>query len=177
VVASVVVFFATAFAGYAVVDAIPLDQLSAFVPDESVLPELSVVGIALNNLRVLALLAAGVVTFGVLGLVVLSINGLVVGAVVALTVERLSWVVVLGALAPHGILELPAFWIGAAIGFRFAYRVGRWALGYDETPLSRVEAFELVVWFTALALTIAIAAWIEVVVTPEVMRMLGGPTL
>ncbi|MFB6087259.1 MAG: stage II sporulation protein M [Haloarculaceae archaeon] len=174
VAASAVVFFATAFAGFSVVDAIPLEHLEPLVPHESILPEFSVVAIAVNNLRVLGLLAVGLVTVGVVGALVLAVNGLVVGAVVALAVQRTSWLVVVASLLPHGVLELPAFWMAAAAGFRFTYRLGRWALGYEESPLTRVEAFELVVLFSVLALTIAVAAWVEVVLTPEFVDLVAG---
>jgi stage II sporulation protein M len=172
---ALVAFFGSALMGYVVVDAIPLEQLRALVPDESVLPEFSTVAIALNNLRVLALLAGGLLTMGLIAVLVLFVNGLVVGAVVALAVQQSSWFVILAALLPHGVLELPAFWLAAAITFRFAYRVLRYALGYDGTPLTRVEAYELVVLFAVLTLVIVVAAWVEVNVTPEVVRWVAGP--
>jgi len=175
VLAAAVVFFASGFAGYAVVDAIPLEALRALVPDESVLPEFSATAIARNNLRVLALLAGGLVTLGLVATLVLTVNGLVVGAVVALAVRESSWPVILAALLPHGVLELPAFWLAAAATFRFAVRVGRWALGYDDRPVTRVEAYELAVLFAGLALVIVVAAWIEVHVTPVVIRRVAGP--
>lgn len=168
--ATLVVFFASALAGYVVGDALPFEAIQEFAPDESVLPELAFGPIALNNLRVLFLVLAGAITFGLVSFLVLFFNGLIVGAVVGLVGQEVPLLVVFAALAPHGVLELPAFFIAGAIGLRVPHRVLRYLLGWDETPLTRVEVFEIAVLTCVLVAMIVIAAWIEVNVTPGVIE-------
>jgi stage II sporulation protein M len=176
-VAALAVFFASAFAGYALLDALPLDGLTDVMPAESPLAdvEFTFPSIMFNNLRALGLILLGAVTGGALSLFGLVVNGLLVGAVVALVVDQAGWAVIFAALAPHGVIELSAFFVAAAIGLRISHRLLRYLLGYDETPLSRIELTELAVIGVALVVTIVVAAWIEVNVTPDVVRWVGGP--
>lgn len=175
--AALVVFFASAFAGYAVFDALPIEQLSDVMPGESPLAdvEFTFPSITFNNLRALALMSLGAVTGGALSLFGLFVNGALVGAVVGIVVKQTSWAVILAALLPHGVIELSAFFVAAAVGLRVPHRLLRYLLGYDDTPVSRVEAFELAVIGVALVVAIVVAAWIEVNVTPDVIRWVGGP--
>jgi len=173
--AALLVFFASAYTGYAVLGALPVERLTDVAPGDSPLPEFDFVSITLNNLRALLLMGLGAITGGLLSAFGLAVNGALVGAVVAVVVERTSWAVILAALVPHGVAELSAFFAAAAVGFRVPHRLLRWLLGYDETPLTAVEAYELAVLAVVLALVIVVAAWIEVNVTPEVIRAVGGP--
>lgn len=177
--ASVAVFFASAFAGYAVLGAFPLDQLMELAPEESPLPveNITFLTIMFNNLRVLLLILLGTLSAGALSLFILFTNGAIVGAVVAVFVQQWSWLVVFAALAPHGVLELSAFFMAAAIGLRVPHRVVRYLLGWDDRPLTRVEGFELAVLAALLALMIIVAAWVEIYVTPDVIRWAGGPSV
>lgn len=180
--ASLAIFFASAFAAYALVGAIPIEQLEALIesaqngmPTENPLPELAFVPLLANNLRAMLVIGFGAITGGILSILGLVVNGVVVGAVVSVAVRQTSWVVILAALLPHGVLELSAFFVAAAIGLRIPHRIGRYLLGWDETPLSRVEAFELVVLSVVLVAMIVVAAWIEVNVTSDVIEWVAGP--
>lgn len=181
-VAALVVFFGSAFAAYAVVGSIPVAQLEALIeeaqagmPADSPLPELAFVPLLLNNLRALLLIGLGTITGGLLSLFGLVVNGAIVGAVVSVVVRQTSWAVILSLLLPHGVLELSAFFAAAAIGLRVPHRFVRYLLGWDETPLSRVELYELAVIATLLVVTIVVAAWIEVYLTRDVAEWLLGP--
>ena len=175
-------FFGSAFAAYAIVGSIPVEQLSALVenvqggvPNDSPLPELSFVPLLLNNLRALLLIGLGAVTGGLLSVFGLVVNGALVGAVVSFVVRQSSWVVVLAALAPHGVLELSAFFVAASIGLRVPHRVVRYLLGWDDRPLTRVELFELAVVSVVLVAMIAVAAYIEVYITMDIVEWVAGP--
>jgi stage II sporulation protein M len=171
------VFFASAFGGYAVFGALPIEDLTGMIPNDTTLPDFEFVPIMLNNLRALLLMFLGSVTGGLLSLFGLFVNGLVVGAVVGIVIEEASWVVILAALLPHGVIELSAFFMAAAIGLRIPHRLLRYLTGYDETPMTRVEALELAVLGALMVAMIVVAAWIEVNVTPEVVRMVGGESI
>lgn len=174
--ASLAVFFASAFAGYAILGALPIESLQELVPADSPLPEFGFVPIMLNNLRVLVMVLLGSVTLWLISLLVLAVNGLMVGGVVAIVVQQTSWTVILAALLPHGIIELSAFFVAASISLRVTHRLIRYGLGYDETPLTRTELKELAVLVVVLALLIVVAAWIEVNVTPWVLEQVTGST-
>lgn len=179
---SLAIFFASAFAAYALVGAIPIEQLQALIesaqdgmPTESPLPELAFVPLLANNLRAMLVMGLGAITGGLLSAMGLVLNGVVVGAVVSVAVRQTSWLVILAALLPHGVLELSAFFVAAAIGLRIPHRIARYLLGWDETLLTRVEAFELAVLSVVLVAMIVVAAWIEVNVTLEVVEWVAGP--
>ena len=181
-VAALAVFFASAFAAYAVVGSIPVAQLEALIeeaqagmPADSPLPELAFVPLLANNLRALLLIGLGTVTGGLLSLFGLVVNGALVGAVVSVVVRQSSWAVILALLLPHGVLELSAFFAAASIGLRVPHRVVRYLLGWDETPLSRVELYELAVIGVVLVVMIVVAAWIEVYLTRDVAEWVLGP--
>jgi len=181
-VATLVVFFGSAFAAYAVVGAFPIAQLEALIeeaqagmPADSPLPELAFVPLLANNLRALLLIGLGTVTGGLLSLFGLVVNGAIVGAVVSVVVRQSSWAVILALLLPHGVIELSAFFAAASIGLRVPHRVVRYLLGWDETPLTRVELYELAVIAALLVVMIVVAAWIEVYLTRDVAEWLLGP--
>jgi stage II sporulation protein M len=176
-VASLAIFFGTAFAGYAVFGAIPVEGLAEVVPGDSPLAdvEFTFPAIMFNNLRALLLMGLGTVTGGLLSLFGLFVNGLLVGAVVGLVVQQTSWAVVLAALLPHGVIELSAFFMAASIGLRVPHRVVRYLFAWDETPITRAEAVELAVLSVVMVVMIVVAAWIEVNVTPDVVEWVGGP--
>lgn len=176
-VVALAIFFATAFAGYAVFNAIPLEGLSELIPADSPLPdvEFTFPAIMFNNLRALFLMGMGVVTGGVLSVFGLVVNGLLVGVVVGVVVQQSSWAVILAALLPHGIIELSAFFMAAAIGLRVPHRFVRYLFAWDETPITRTELVELGVLSVLMVVMIVVAAWIEVNVTPEIIEMVGGP--
>ncbi|ELZ25704.1 hypothetical protein C475_09604 [Halosimplex carlsbadense 2-9-1] len=181
-VAALAVFFGSAFAAYAVVGSIPVAQLEALIEDaqagmpaDSPLPELAFVPLLLNNLRALLLIGLGTITGGLLSLFGLVVNGGLVGAVVSVVVRQTSWAVILSLLLPHGVIELSAFFAAAAIGLRVPHRIVRYLLGWDETPLSRVELYELAVIAALLVVMIVVAAWIEVYLTRDVAEWILGP--
>lgn len=175
--ASLAVFFGTAFAGYAVFGAIPVEGLSAVVPGDSPLAdvEFTFPSIMFNNLRALLLMGLGTITGGLLSLFGLFVNGLLVGAVVGLVIQQTSWAVVLAALLPHGVVELSAFFMAASIGLRVPHRIVRYLFAWDETPMTRAEAVEIGVLSVVMVAMIVVAAWIEVNVTPAVVEWVGGP--
>jgi stage II sporulation protein M len=177
-VAALAVFFGTAFAGYAVFGAIPVEGLADVIPgDSSPLGDIDFTfpSIMFNNLRALLLMGMGAVTGGLLTLFGLFVNGLLVGAVVGLVIQEASWAVVLAALLPHGVIELSAFFMAASIGLRVPHRIVRYLMAYDETPITRAEAVELGVLSAIMIVMIVVAAWIEVNVTPDVIEWVGGP--
>ncbi|MFB6183808.1 MAG: stage II sporulation protein M [Haloarculaceae archaeon] len=168
--AAVGLFLAGFVLGVAVIEAIPLETLARYATGvESPLPDrITTWTIFANNVLAMSMLLAGSVTLGLLTVVGLFFNGLVVGVVGNAALQATSPVVVLALIVPHGILELPALLTAGAIGLRVPHRVSRYLLGYDETPLSRVELYEVAVLVVLVTAALAVAAFVEAEYTRQV---------
>lgn len=157
-----------ALGGYAVAD----PELVAAVAGpggESMVPaEFTVWTIFLNNLLAISVTALGVVTLGLVAAFSVTFNGFFLGLVVGLATTVLPATTVLALVLPHGVIELTAFFMVAGMSFRVTHRLARYLAGNDETVLTRQELFEMAVLFAVAVVMIAVAAWIEVHVTPAV---------
>lgn len=132
-------------------------------------PDLGVMDVFLHNAWIAVRSALGLLTFGVYTTWVLLVNGFVIGAVLADAAETngLGWAL-LGIL-PHGLIELPAFWLAGAIGYRWLAFAWKLANGNRERiagPWLLLESLAL----TGLALAMLfVAAAIEVTVTAALL--------
>ena len=167
---------ASTVVGFLLGSAVPVEALPA--PRESgsgsVFPPLTTVDIAVNNLVAMGVLLFGAVSVGLVTLFGLVVNGLLIGAVVGIAVQQLDPLVVLALLLPHGVLELPALLIAAAIGLRFARLTVRYIRGLEETLVTRRDLREAG-WLVAVsAVLIVVAAYIEANVTVEVAEWVAG---
>lgn len=139
---------------------IGLEELDDALPDE-----ITTFSILVNNTIVFLLAIIGVLTFGLLTAIVLVFNGAVVGFVVVPVAQETSIGFVLVAIVPHGILELPAFFVASAVTFRllhrFVHRVrGRRDQLLDPGDIRKIGLLLGVAWGA-----LAIAAMIEANVT------------
>lgn len=145
------------------------------LPAEELLPASFTVGaIAANNLVVMIVTALGVVTIGLTTMVVLVVNGFLAGFIVTLAIKTLGPLVALALVIPHGILELPAFFLLSAVVFRVNHRAINLIIGRSDRPFDTLEAFEGVVLVVIAVVFILVAAWVEVTVTPSVGRAVAG---
>lgn len=118
-----------------------------------------------RNATVAVVLYAGSVTFGVVTAVTLVFNGFVVGYAVA-GGESLARSLLL--VAPHAVVELPAFLLAGAAGLRLPAEVVRYLTGTQETLCRRSAVVESGRRFLVALALLAVAAWLESVVTPTV---------
>ncbi|WP_276271357.1 stage II sporulation protein M [Haloarcula litorea] len=172
------VFGASTLAGFLLGSAIPIESLptpeaggsNPFFPDR-----LTTVSIAVNNLRAMLVMLLGAVSIGIVTVFGLVLNGLLIGVVVALAVQELSPVVVLALLVPHGVIEIPALLVVAAVGLRFARLTVRYLRGLEEELVTRRDLREAG-WLVAVAaVLILVAAYVEATVTLELAdRVAGG---
>lgn len=174
-VAAVALFVLGAAVGAVAISLSDLRALSRLGAGRSVVPETLTVGVILtNNLLAAAVTLAGAVTFGLLSALSMFVNGVLVGSLVAVSAGETSLLLLAALLLPHGVIELPAFWLAGAVGLRVAHRLVRYLRGTDERPLTRTEGVEIGLLLVALVLLIAVAAWIEVHVTPWVAERVAG---
>jgi len=88
-----------------------------------------------NNLKVIFLMLAGSITFGLSTFINLIYNGFNVGVLIgsiSLTNEPLKLIIAL--VLPHGIFEIPAILISAVAGFKIPYEITLYLLDKKEKP-------------------------------------------
>ncbi|MFE8874595.1 stage II sporulation protein M, partial [Acetobacter persici] len=71
-----------------------------------------------NNLKASIMLLFGLITLGITTCISLIINGTILGNVIMVNLKYLSGTEVLSRILPHGILEIPATILLAAVGFQ-----------------------------------------------------------
>ena len=120
-----------------------------------------------NSLKTLVVILLGPL-LGLAPVIFLIINGAILGAVIPIAVESKGLGSALMAIIPHGILELPAIFLGASIGIRLgAHPFLRLAGKADTTLLSELGR-GLRLFATVILPLLLLAAVIEVFVTPLV---------
>ena len=159
---------ASTLAGLLLGNAVPVDSLptggeagsTPFLPSE-----ITTVSIAVNNLTAVFVMLLGAVSIGIVTVLGLVLNGLLIGVVVGLAGQELSTTVILALLVPHGIIEIPALLIVAAIGLRFGRLTVRYIRGTESELVTERDLREAG-WLVAVAcLLIVVAAYIEANVT------------
>jgi stage II sporulation protein M len=150
------------------------DRLQDFPSMAQIGNSLSVPAILLNNIRATALMfLAGMVSFGVLGIILFLVNvGLIGGVVSLFAYLGISPFLVVGVgLLPHGIFEIPALMLSGAAVLRMSVAV--------VTPLTGKSLGEAIIDLTAdwakvflgiIVPLLFVAAIIETYVTPFLIR-------
>lgn len=140
---------------------------------------ISVIGLFWNNLRgsMLATIM-GLLPFVFIPLVTVTANGAVSGAVFAIIGSQgsvsIGKMLLLGIL-PHGIFELPAYTLGAALGVYLCITLNRAITGKNRQGVRAGQIFlELLRSYVLVIIPMLLAAAaIEAFVTPKLMAM-GG---
>lgn len=175
-VATLVIFCVGIAAGYAlVVSGDPsADQLletimgsfSQIIGDNSFMLALK---IFLNNLEACVLLFLGGATFGFLTFFVLFSNGVVIGLFADQIVEKVGAVGLIAGLVPHGIFELPAIFISAALGLALARSLIAEAGGRRDAAADAVRLGGI--FLRVVVPLLAVAAVIEAFITPALLQI------
>ncbi|WP_323191417.1 stage II sporulation protein M [Halostella sp. PRR32] len=146
-----------------------LDSLQQVFPAE---PTVSF--ILVNNTRAFLVFLVGALSLGLITVLGLVVNGVLLGYVGALAAgnEGIGFVVL--AIAPHGILELPALFAASAVAFRVVARAGARIAGRRSTVMS-VDEWRRTAGFVAAAwVVLAVAAFVEIYVTFGLVEALYG---
>ncbi|PSP93784.1 stage II sporulation protein M [Halobacteriales archaeon QS_4_62_28] len=141
---------------------------SPFFPDE-----ITFGTILVNNLIAITVTLLGVVSIGLFSGFVLVLNGIVVGAVAQIAMGEVSALTVFVLIAPHGIVEIPAILLVAAIGFRFGHRTYLYIRGRTDELVTGQEIREAAVLYAVAVVMIVVAAWIEAEVTLRLAEQIG----
>lgn len=120
-----------------------------------------------NGAKAFLALALGV-GLGIFPVLFLAINGVVLGQVIAQVVARHSPALALAGLAPHGVLEIPAFLLASGLGLRLGWEAHRRLLG-QPSQLRLWWRAGLRTYLRTVLPLLAIAAVVEVLLTPLVV--------
>lgn len=127
-------------------------------------PWLLLIFIFLNNVIKSFLVILLGFFFGLVPIYFIYINGVGIGEVIAIAQTQTKWDVILAALLPHGIFEIPAIIIASSAGLHLGHRFYRY-LRYRED--FRAPFFRAMSIFTHFVLPLLIiAAIIETFITP-----------
>jgi stage II sporulation protein M len=125
----------------------------------------------LNNLEACVLLFLGGATFGVVTLLVLSFNGIIIGGIVEVVGAKTGSLVMLAAIIPHGIFELPAVLVSSALGLMLGRAVMMDLTGQgDASEEARILGNLFLRYVVSF---IAIAACIEAFITPAILQLVA----
>ncbi|MCL2460361.1 MAG: stage II sporulation protein M [Euryarchaeota archaeon] len=126
--------------------------------------------IFINNVQICALIFLGGATFGLLTVFLLMTNGIVIGVLIEVLLRDMSKTALMIGLLPHGIFEIPAVLVSAALGMIVARGLFEEFAGRGNALNSARAAGWLFV--TYVVPFIFIAACVEAFITPFVMGMM-----
>ncbi|HVP95170.1 MAG TPA: stage II sporulation protein M [Methanoregulaceae archaeon] len=125
--------------------------------------------IFLNNLQACLLLFLGGASFGVVSLFILSTNGLIIGSIIEVVREKQGIYLILAAIVPHGIFEIPSFILSGALGFLLAkVLLDEWNGKGDAASSAAQYGRFFVVCILPLIL---LAAVVEAFITPQIINL------
>jgi stage II sporulation protein M len=114
------------------------------------------------------------ILFGIWPVIFILINGFFIGVVVFSSLQEYGILVVLSALLPHGIIELPMIFISASMGLRLGVIVFQKIFKIREKEISfKYELFSAIRFFvTVIVPLLFIAAIIETFITSSILYVL-----
>ena len=109
-------------------------------------------------------------------LIFLCFNGFIIGAVVSVLQSRISNVLIIASLAPHGIIEIPAIVLAAALGLKVGFESIRFLINRRSNIKVQLRQ-SLVIYTKWILVMLFVAALIETFATPMLVARLGGVEL
>jgi len=127
------------------------------------------VKVFLNNLQACLLLFLGGASLGAVTLFILSTNGIIIGSIVEVVREKQGVELILAAIIPHGVFEIPSFILSGALGFLLAKALhDEWhGTGDAAASAARYGRFFVIVILPLILL----AAVVEAFITPQIINL------
>lgn len=110
------------------------------------------------------------ILFGIFPIIILISNGQILGMLLGWLIPRYNISYILLSILPHGLIEIPCFLISAAIGLK----IGKMLIGkiFRKKVNLRAELnLGLSFFLKIILLLLFLAAVIEVVISPELLRI------
>lgn len=136
-------------------------------------PALAPLDLFVHNLRVAATLAGGVLLFGVPTLYVLALNGFLFGSTMVDAAGSLGPVTTLALVGPHGLFELPAIWLAAAVATRWLHVLSQTARGGSRRVPVHRTVIETILAVLVVLVLLLVAAVLEGTATAALARSLS----
>lgn len=121
-----------------------------------------------NNISISTVIVVLFFLFGLAPIVALLSNGTMIGVVVAYSIEKLGGDNVFLAIVPHGIFELPAFFIAAALSLHLSSKFFAY-LKKEKRTFKKDLLFAIKILFFIVAPLLFVAAIIETFITPKLI--------
>ena len=172
IVASLTLFALGVVAGLVAVQRVPSladhvqDMLANFVRMFAGMPPVKLAAaIFLNNaFKTLCAIVFGMI-LGIVPVIFLLANGAALGVAMSISTQIHGLWPSLLAILPHGILELPAVFLGTSIGLMIGRRAAQQLSGRAETPIG-AEVLQGIKYFcTVIVPLLLVAAFVEAFLT------------
>ncbi len=124
-------------------------------------PDITTMELFVHNAEIAVRSALGIVTFGLYTVYVQLLNGFVIGAAFADAAQVLGIGRAALLILPHGVIEIPAFWLAGAVGFRWMHTL--WMVtnsNRDRISVPRLF-LESMVLMIVVIVALFVAAYIE----------------
>ena len=118
-----------------------------------------------NSLKTLLAILLGPL-LGLVPVIFLIVNGAILGAVIPVAIESKGLWHSIMTIVPHGILELPAIFLGTSIGLKLGWHPFRHLAGKADSTFFSELGHGLRLFFSVILPLLLVAAAIEVFVTP-----------
>lgn len=129
---------------------------------------LGAVELFVNNGRVSLFLIGGAVMFGLPTAYILLLNGYLFGAAIVQYGETYGPLATIAMLGPHGVIEIPAILLAAAISFRWCHAGWKTVTDSSWSTTAPVFLLESLGALLAVVVMLAVAAVIEATVAEAV---------
>jgi stage II sporulation protein M len=135
-------------------------------------PPILAILIFLNNfIKSLLVILLGFL-IGIPPVVFLAFNGLILGVVVRYGVSSIGLAGTLASLLPHGVIEIPSTLVASALGLNVGWEALIGVFGM-ESRVKATVAHCLKIFLKVVAPLLAVAAFIEVYVTPLIYNLVA----
>ena len=125
-----------------------------------------------NAIKALVLIFLGIL-LGLPPVLFIAVNGFVLGGLGSALESAKGWGYVLASFAPHGVIEIPAILLAAALGLSLGIESFKW-LARRESQVKLQLSNGLKVYVRWILPGLAVAAIIEAFVTPLVMGLVNA---
>lgn len=132
-------------------------------------PPMLALQLFLNNLQACVIIFIGGALLGVISVAILGFNGIIIGAILQILQKESGAIVLLAAIVPHGLFELPAVIASGALGLMLGRAVRDEFAGTRDAAMEASRLGWIFVWY--IIPFVAVAACIEAFITPVVLLM------
>ncbi|MCD6467400.1 MAG: stage II sporulation protein M [Methanomicrobia archaeon] len=154
-----------------------LEQKISFFQNLNILGK--IIFIFLNNLLVALISVFLGAILGLFPIFIALMNGFVVGIVAGKVLESNGIGYLLVGLVPHGIFEIPAILIAIGLGLKFGYLIISTIISILLGKSTKDNEFKLFIRelkpaFKIILILLCIGAFVEILITPLLITIIGG---